>query len=54
VRVWAPLVLLVVLLGVPGAGSVLFGIGGALFGLVGGDGRLAAAGFDALLFWQRW
>jgi len=53
VRPWAPLVLLVVLLGVPGASAVLFGIGDALFGLMGGDGRLAGAGYGALLFWQR-
>ena len=54
VRGWAPLVLLVVLLSVPGASRVLFGIGGTLFTLAGGDGQLAAAGFDALLFWRRW
>jgi Zn-dependent protease len=53
VRPWAPLVLLVVLLGVPWANRLLFGIGYALFGLIGGDGYLAAAGQHALLFWQR-
>jgi Zn-dependent protease len=49
---WAPLVLLVVLLGLPGASAVLFGIGDALFGLIGGDGRLANAGYAELLFWR--
>ena len=53
VRPWAPLVLLVVLLGLPGASAVLFGIGDALFGLIGGDIRLASAGYGQLLFWQR-
>jgi Zn-dependent protease len=49
---WAPLVLLVVLLGLPGASAVLFGIGDVLFGLIGGDGRLANAGYAELLFWR--
>jgi hypothetical protein len=31
---------------------VLFGIGDALFGLIGGDGRLANAGYAELLFWR--
>jgi Zn-dependent protease len=53
VRPWAPLVLLVVLLGVPGASRVLFGIGDALFAALGGNGALADAGYRALLFWQR-
>ena len=52
VRPWAPLVLLVVLLGLPGASAVLFGIGDVLFGLIGGDGRLANAGYAELLFWR--
>ena len=49
---WAPLVLLVVLLGLPGASAVLFGIGDVLFGLIGGDSRLANAGYAELLFWR--
>ena len=53
VRPWAPLVLLVLLLGVPGVSRVLFGVGDLLFSLIGGDGRLAGAGYNALLFWQR-
>ena len=52
VRPWAPLVLLVVLLGVPGASGVLFEIGDALFSALGGNGALAGAGYDALLFWR--
>jgi len=53
VRPWAPLVLLVVLLGLPGASRVLFGIGDVLFAAVGGNGALAGAGYNALLFWRR-
>jgi Zn-dependent protease len=53
VRPWAPIVLLALLLGVPGASGTLFGVGDALFGALGGNGALAAAGYDALLFWQR-
>jgi len=53
VRPWAPLVLLVVLLGLPGASRVLFGIGAVLFAAVAGNGALAGAGYNALLFWRR-
>jgi Zn-dependent protease len=53
VRPWAPLVLLVVLLGLPGASRMLFGIGDVLFAAVGGNGALAGAGYNALLFWRR-
>ena len=53
VRPWAPLVLLVVLLGVPWASRLLFGIGYTLFALIGGDAYAAFEGQQALLFWQR-
>jgi Zn-dependent protease len=53
VRPWAPLVLLVVLLGLPGASRMLFGVGDALFTAIGGNGTLAGAGYNALLFWRR-
>ena len=53
VRPWAPIVLLFLLLGVSGVNRVLFGIGDALFGAVGGNAGLAAAGYRELLFWQR-
>ena len=53
VRPWAPLVLLVVLLGLPGASRMLFGIGDVLFAAIGGNGALAGAGYNALLFWRR-
>jgi Zn-dependent protease len=53
VRPWAPLVLLFLVLGVPGVSRLLFGVGDALFSALGGDGNLANAGYNALLFWQR-
>lgn len=53
VRPWAPIVLLALLLGVPGVSGALFGVGDALFGALGGDGALAGAGYDTLLFWRR-
>jgi Zn-dependent protease len=52
VRPWAPLVLLVVLLGLPGAARVLFAVGDVLFSVMGGNGALANAGYGALLFWR--
>jgi Zn-dependent protease len=53
VRPWAPLVLLVLLLGVPGVNRILFVVGDTLFAAIGGNGSLANAGYGALLFWQR-
>jgi len=53
VRPWAPLVLLVLLLGFRPASQVLFAIGDVLFAAIGGDSSLAGAGYSALLFWQR-
>jgi Zn-dependent protease len=52
VRPWAPLALLVLIIGVPGAASVFFDVGGAVFEAVGGDARFAFAGYDELLFWR--
>jgi Zn-dependent protease len=52
IRPWAPLVLLVLIIGVPGAAAVFFDVGGAVFEAVGGDARYAFAGYDELLFWR--
>jgi Zn-dependent protease len=49
---WAPLVLFAVLLGWPTAARWLLGFGGVLFAAVGGDVRLADAGYEQLLFWR--
>lgn len=52
VRPFAPFVLLALLIGVPGVSTAFFAIGEAVFSAVGGDGRLAFAGYDLLLFWR--
>jgi Zn-dependent protease len=52
VRPWAPIVLLVLIIGVPGAAGVFFQAGGAVFAAVGGDAEYAFVGYDALLFWR--
>lgn len=52
VRPWAPLVLFLVIIGVPGAGSVFLQAGGAVFAAVGGDTELAFAGYGELMFWR--
>jgi len=49
---YAPLLLLVLVLGVPAAGNALFGAGFAMFAALGGDPLAAAAGFRELLFWR--
>jgi Zn-dependent protease len=52
VRPWAPLVLFLLVLGVPGVSRVLFGVGQYLFALIGGDAQYAAVGYGLLLFWR--
>jgi Zn-dependent protease len=52
VRPWAPLVLFVLIIGVPGVSQALFGVGQFLFALIGGDAQYAAAGYSLLLFWR--
>jgi Zn-dependent protease len=52
VRPWAPLVLFALLLGWPTAARWLLGFGGVLFAALGGDVRLADAGYGQLLFWR--
>jgi Zn-dependent protease len=52
VRPWAPLVLFLLIIGVPGVSAVFFQAGGAVFAAVGGDVELAFAGYSELLFWR--
>jgi Zn-dependent protease len=52
VRPWGAIVLFLVLIGVPGASQLFFDVGGAVFGVVGGDLSLAATGYRELFFWQ--
>ncbi|MDT7573764.1 MAG: hypothetical protein QOH17_97 [Pseudonocardiales bacterium] len=53
VRPWAPIALFVLIIGVPGVSSALFGLGSLLFGAVGGDPSLAGLGYSELFFWRR-
>ncbi|GAA3244782.1 site-2 protease family protein [Pseudonocardia petroleophila] len=52
VRPWAPLVLFVLLIGVPGVAGAFFDLAYTVFDAVGGSGRLASAGYGELLFWR--
>jgi Zn-dependent protease len=52
VRPWAPIVLFVLIISVPGVSSVFFDAGDTVFATVGGDATLARAGYGALFFWR--
>jgi len=52
IRPWAPLVVFLLLIGVPAAGRVFFSIASFLFGAVGGSPVLASIGYSELLFWR--
>ncbi|MGH3567598.1 MAG: site-2 protease family protein [Pseudonocardia sp.] len=52
VRPWAPIVLFLLIIGLPGVAQLFFALGGAVFTTIGGNGPLAGAGYDALLFWR--
>ncbi|KEI46077.1 site-2 protease family protein [Saccharopolyspora rectivirgula] len=51
-RPWAPLVLFLVLIGVPVVGSVFFGLAYLVFSAVGGDSAAALQGAALFRFWQ--
>lgn len=53
VRPWAPIVLFLLLIGVPGVSAVFFRLGQLIFGAVGGDPALAYVGYNELFFWRR-
>jgi Zn-dependent protease len=53
VRPWAPLVLFVLLLGVPVVSSALFGVGSVLFESLGGSTGDAGRGYSQFAFWRR-
>lgn len=52
VRPWAPIVLFVLIIGLPGAATLFFDAGGAVFAAIGGNFRLARAGYAELFFWR--
>lgn len=52
VRPWAPIVLFLLIIGVPGVSQLFFEVGGAVYSAIGGNFSLAADGYDQLLFWR--
>jgi Zn-dependent protease len=52
VRPWAPLVLSLLIIGLPGASRAFFQAAGAVFAAVGGNADFAFAGYSELFFWQ--
>lgn len=52
VRPWAPIALLLLIIGVPGAARVFFDASNAVFAAVGGREDLADVGRALLLFWR--
>jgi len=51
-RPWAPLILFVAIIGLPGVASVFFDISNTVYGAVGGDEYLSAVGNYAFFFWR--
>ena len=51
-RPWAPLVLFMVIIGLPGVARGFFQVGFWVFGLVGGYPELAAYGDSLFRFWE--
>ncbi|MGH3831100.1 MAG: site-2 protease family protein [Pseudonocardiaceae bacterium] len=49
---YAPLLLFVLIIGVPSVGNALFGASFAVFDVLGGDREAAITGFQELLFWR--
>jgi Zn-dependent protease len=49
---YAPLLLFVLIIGVPAVGNALFGASFAVFAALGGDREAAIAGFQEFLFWR--
>jgi Zn-dependent protease len=52
VRPWAPIVLFLLIIGVPGVAGAFFDASYALFGAVGGNAHLAQIGYSELFFWK--
>lgn len=52
VRPWAPIVLFLLIIGLPGVSRLLLSLGSYVFALIGGDTLAASAGYGLLLFWR--
>jgi Zn-dependent protease len=51
-RPWAPLLLFVALIGLPGVSALFFDISDAVYSVVGGDSDWARAGQEIFFFWR--
>jgi Zn-dependent protease len=51
-RPWAPLILFVAIIGLPGVADVFFDIASTVYGAAGGDELLSALGNNAFFFWR--
>ncbi len=52
-RPWAPIVLFLLIIGLPGVAALFFDVGDVPCSrAIGGDFRLAAFGYAELLFWR--
>ena len=51
-RPWAPLILFVAIIGLPGVANVFFDISNTVFGIVGGNEFYSAVGNFAFFFWR--
>jgi Zn-dependent protease len=52
IRPWAPLVLFLLIVGLPGVAQIFFDLATFVFGLIGGDTVAAGQGYRLLFFWR--
>ncbi|WP_420821599.1 site-2 protease family protein [Pseudonocardia acidicola] len=52
VRPWAPIVLFLLIIGLPGVASIFFDLAYFVFHMIGGSPANAQAGYSLLLFWR--
>lgn len=52
VRPWAPIVLFLLIIGLPGVSQLFFDLGFLVFGAIGGDAQYASYGYSRLFFWR--
>jgi Zn-dependent protease len=52
VRPWAPIVLFLLVVGLPGVAQIFFDLSTFVFGLIGGDAEAAGSGYRLLFFWR--
>lgn len=51
-RPWAPLVLFLLIIGLPGLSALVFRVGALVFDAIGGNSLFAQFGYNELLFWR--